>query len=628
MRHHPLSLLRNHQPGRLVAALALCLATAAGAQTAPDWATTLSAGSGSALAADATGNSLALTSPAGGALTLTRRGAAGQVIWQRSLTSLGLPARGTSVLVDGNGGSLVTGALVDAGGTPQGALVARLDSAGNLLWQDVLPGTFGQALRGGIDAAGLAYVLSHQLRPGSVPALTDLVLTQYGATGQRLWSRTTGVRYTLSTSALLVSLSGVSTLTGGTDTAGQQLLAAYDVAGNLIAARNIASSDALGLAAGRNGEVVAVGTGGLGFLVVKHDAALNTLWQTSHAASGSAQRVAVDAAGNLLVSGVTNAQSGLATVIANDWLTLKLDPAGALLWRHQLGTLTNRDDAPAALALGSDGAAYLTGSGWFRPAGATDSLTDQRSIITLKLGSDGAPRWQANTPAALRGAALALGGDGGVLVLGDSTQILAGTSSHVLLRYPQTGAPNQAPLALASASPAAGSAPLNVVFSTAGSADADGLITGWRWDFGDGQSLSATSGAAVSHAYTTPGSYSARLTVTDSLGATGVSAPVLLNVTAALPPKPTAVTLAATSVPGGQTVRATVRLSTAAGATVALSSSNRAVASLPASLVVPAGASQADVVISTTKVRKNTSVTIRATANGASASTTLTVRVR
>jgi hypothetical protein len=71
-----------------------------------------------------------------------------------------------------------------------------------------------------------------------------------------------------------------------------------------------------------------------------------------------------------------------------------------------------------------------------------------------------------------------------------------------------------------------------------------------------------------------------------------------------------------------------VRLSTAAGATVALSSSNRTVASVPASLVVPAGASQADVVISTTKVRKNTAVTIRATANGASASTTLTVRVR
>jgi PKD repeat protein len=492
----------------------------------------------------------------------------------------------------------------------------------------VLPGVFGLALRGGIDAAGLAYVLSQQARPGSSPVVTDLVLTQYSAAGQRLWSRTTGAGSSQSASALLVSPAGVSTLTGTSGIPGQQLLASFDGAGNPIATRSIASSGPLGLAAGRNGEVVAVGAGDLGFLVVKHDAALNELWRTSHAASGGAQRVAVDAAGNLLVSGVTNAQTGQLTVVSNDWLTLKLDPSGALLWRHQLGTLTNRDDAPAALALGSDGAAYLTGSGWFRPAGATDSLSDQRSTVTLKLGSDGAPRWLANTPAALRGAALALGGDGGVLVLGDSTQLLAGDGSHVLLRYPQTGAANQSPLAVASASPASGTAPLNVVFSPAGSGDADGLVTSWRWDFGDGQSLTTSSGIAVSHSYAAAGSYSARLTVTDSLGASGVSAPVVVNVAAAAPPKPTAITLAATSVLGGQTVRATVRLSTAAGATVALSSSNRTVASVPASLVVPAGASQADVVISTTKVRKNTAVTIRATANGASASTTLTVRVR
>lgn len=629
MRRRPLSSLPHRRTRRLAAAaLALCLASAAGAQTAPlpDWSSFTGTGSDSAVAADAAGNSLALTSPAGGAITLTRRSTTGQLIWQRSLATLGTPARGTSVLLDANGGSLVTGALVDAVGTPQAALVARLDSAGNLLWQDVLPGAFSQALRGGIDAAGLAYVLSHLPRPGT--SFTDLVLAQYGAAGQRQWSRTTGARYSGSGSALLVSPAGVSTLTGTSDTPGQQLLSAYDAAGNLIAARQIASSDALGLAAGRTGEVVAVGAGGLGFLVVKHDAALNELWRTSHAAAGGAQRVAVDAAGNLLVSGVTNAQTGQLTVISNDWLTLKLDPTGALLWRHQLGTLSNRDDAPTALALGSDGAAYLTGSGWYRPAGATDSLSDQRSIVTLKLGSDGAQRWLANTPAALQGAALALGADGGVLVLGDSTSFLGTAPTHVLMRYPQTGLPNQAPLALASASPASGSAPLNVVFSPAGSSDTDGLITSWRWDFGDGQSAITTSGSPISHSYAAAGSYSARLTVLDSLGAAGVSAPVVVNVAAAAPPKPTAITLAATSVVGGQTVRATVRLSTAAGATVALSSSNRTVASVPASLVVPAGASQGEVVISTAKVRKNTAVTIRATANGASASTTLTVRVR
>ncbi|RMD62999.1 MAG: PKD domain-containing protein, partial [Alphaproteobacteria bacterium] len=75
---------------------------------------------------------------------------------------------------------------------------------------------------------------------------------------------------------------------------------------------------------------------------------------------------------------------------------------------------------------------------------------------------------------------------------------------------------NQPPTARATASPAAGDAPLAVTFDASASDDADGRIVAYAWDFGDG---TRASGAVVSHTYTNPGTYSTLLSVTDDAGA-------------------------------------------------------------------------------------------------------------
>ena len=77
---------------------------------------------------------------------------------------------------------------------------------------------------------------------------------------------------------------------------------------------------------------------------------------------------------------------------------------------------------------------------------------------------------------------------------------------------------NVAPTAVASATPIRGVFPLLVNFSSAGTTDSDGTIVSYDWDFGDG---SNGTGPTASHTYTTAGSYTARLTVTDNQGATG-----------------------------------------------------------------------------------------------------------
>jgi PKD repeat protein len=81
---------------------------------------------------------------------------------------------------------------------------------------------------------------------------------------------------------------------------------------------------------------------------------------------------------------------------------------------------------------------------------------------------------------------------------------------------------NRPPVAVAAATPSNGLAPLNVSFSSAGSNDPDaGQAITYDWDFGDGSAHSAL--ANPSHQYTTNGTRTATLTVTDPFFVTGTA---------------------------------------------------------------------------------------------------------
>ncbi len=69
------------------------------------------------------------------------------------------------------------------------------------------------------------------------------------------------------------------------------------------------------------------------------------------------------------------------------------------------------------------------------------------------------------------------------------------------------------PVAAASTSSNAGLSPLNVQFSSAGSSDPYGLPLTYSWDFGDGSPVSTSANPA--HTYTTNGTYTATLTVSN-----------------------------------------------------------------------------------------------------------------
>src|SRR6476659_6931781 len=103
---------------------------------------------------------------------------------------------------------------------------------------------------------------------------------------------------------------------------------------------------------------------------------------------------------------------------------------------------------------------------------------------------------------------------------------------------PATGTGNAAPVAVLSALPTSGTAPLSVHFDMTASHD-DVAISSFTWDFGDGTPVNTTD-QVVDHVYTGQGTFTAKLTVKDSGNRTGTATKVI-TVGAAPNQPPTAV---------------------------------------------------------------------------------------
>lgn len=139
---------------------------------------------------------------------------------------------------------------------------------------------------------------------------------------------------------------------------------------------------------------------------------------------------------------------------------------------------------------------------------------------------------------------------GGDLVYVDFGNGGAGTGSLHRISFAEPGG-NQTPQARATAASVAKEPPYAVAFVGSRSSDPDGDGLSYRWTFGDGHGYVT---ADPTHTYAGPGTYTARLTVSDGRGGSS-SAEVTVTVGGEAPPKATILQPSADSTyRGGETI--------------------------------------------------------------------------
>ncbi|MBV5329493.1 MAG: PKD domain-containing protein [Chlorobium sp.] len=119
------------------------------------------------------------------------------------------------------------------------------------------------------------------------------------------------------------------------------------------------------------------------------------------------------------------------------------------------------------------------------------------------------------------------------------------TSLSNTLTYTATGTTTGTELkAIITADTLTGPAPLSVNFNATTST---GTISTFQWDFGDG---ATAAGNTVSHAYSTAGAYTTKLTVTDTAGQTSIATATVTATASTIPPTPPTAVLSSSTAAG------------------------------------------------------------------------------
>ena len=290
-----------------------------------------------------------------------------------------------NVAVDSSGNSLVCGESQIAWGYPirpfsggQDVFIAKLDASGVLLWSTFLGAAGDDACTGiALDGSGNAYVNGFSHNSWGIPVLgmpfpvggSAVFVARLSPAGALQWI---GFVPTLDAGAIAVKGSAVYVA----------VATSSDWGGTPIQARSDGSDEAL---------------------VFKLDAATGTLgWNTYAGGSGNdfPQAIAVDASGNVLVAGKSNATWGSSprNAYAGDWDTFafKLNSSGVRQWNTFLGGTAR--DYSSGVAADIVGNIYLTGvsyAAWgSSPIHAFNTSIDvEENIYVAKLDSAGYLVW-------------------------------------------------------------------------------------------------------------------------------------------------------------------------------------------------------------------------------------------
>jgi len=485
-----------------------------------------SAGQAARMAVDASGNVAVVSGPSGGRdLAVTSYTADGILRWRSTVT----PASGTFVgdwvVAAPNGDFLVIGHNQDSHGRPIASTMVRYASGGTLLWRvDFSSGFYPATGRLVVDAAGNAYIAWNAVGSG-------MLVQKYSPSGALLWSQgsSAGGAYAIATSLALGPDGADVVLTGDISGGAVWITAAFNAATGtrrweVAAAEGTAARDVVVDAT----RVYVTGQGNVGtsgFLtVVAYDRATGTrLWRTDAnppTCCAYASRIALAPDGSLVVAGQTSSGGYF------DWWIVAFNTNGAVRWQALRDAAVTGDEIPAAVFVLADGTTVVSGTGG--PVTRDILGNSYMQGVTAGYSTNGTLLWEAFSKLPTVWAAALPSGD--VCATG-------GYDALITCFRVSGGFTSLEPVAVMSATPSTGIAPLTVAFDGSGSIPHGNPLVSWTWSFGDG---SSGSGAQTTHVYLTPGTYTASLTVTDSLGVTSLPATTSIVVSAPTPtPVPT-----------------------------------------------------------------------------------------
>jgi hypothetical protein len=335
-----------------------------------------------------------------------------------------------AIVADGDDRTYVTGRSF---GDEDDYLTIAYDAEGHELWRARYEGAVPRSME---RSKGLAVDSNHGVyvtgESGQVPSMDIATIKYDGRTGAQLWAArysSAGDKSHDMGKAIAVDARGGVYVSGVSTDAAQRdhdiVTVKYASTGaELWSARfdapGVADSPDLpvGLAVDDAGNAYVVGQTGAApdedYLVLKYDTdgieVWRRTWDGPRHGPDLGRAIAVDDAGNVYVTGTTVDDPGH----GEDYLTLKYDPEGSLLWASAYNDERfDGDDVPSrrGLAVDAEGGVYVTGScqtalGW--------------DHVTLKYDAAGHEVWASRSQGAGEPAAqLVLDDDGDVYVAGN-----------------------------------------------------------------------------------------------------------------------------------------------------------------------------------------------------------------
>ncbi len=363
--------------------------------------------------------------------------AGGDTVWVRGYNGTGNNDDGaTAIKVDRNGNVYVTG--YSYSDNSQDYVTIKYNTNGDTIWSSryIGPGdTDDLPTALAIDSAGNVYVTGYS--NGDVGGSTDYTTIKYDAEGDTVWVRQyRGPADSDDKPAgIAVDDSGNVFVTGYSDYF--YLTIKYDANGGTAWTRWLGSESsdnkAKGIAIDRSGNVYVTGNSYdagtyYDYATIKYNASGDTKWVRYYNGPGNeddvANSLAVDDSGNVFVTGYSKG-----SVTDYDYTTIKYNANGDTAWVQRYDGSGNSDDKASALVLDNLGNVYVTGY-------STDSTTYE-DYVTIKYDGSGnivwANRYNGEDDGDDNAVALALDNIGNVCVTGTSN------ADYVTIKYGVSG---------------------------------------------------------------------------------------------------------------------------------------------------------------------------------------------